>query len=245
MVVAWIIFAVAGLGFAAYWLLVLTEGTYLGPKVVTLLYDWTAARYDRIKDLQYIHELRFLGLPLQAALSYTNSPRVLDVATGTGRLPAALLAQGDFKGLVVGVDRSLRMMTQAKATMDRYDSRVVLMQQDAAALAFEDAAFDCVTCLEALEFMGDPTGVLLEMMRVLKPGGLLLLSNRVGRDAWLFPARMCGRGKLESYLQRLGLERVSAQPWQEHYDLVWAYKPAVARCLTELPQGLDLQKGKG
>jgi len=224
VVVAWILCAVVGLALVIYWLFIVTEGTYLGPKVVTLLYDWTADRYDRIKDLQYIHELRFLGLPLLAALSHIAFPRVLDVATGTGRLPAVLLRQG-FRGFVVGVDRSLRMMAQAKNGLDCYDGRVAFIQQDAGMLAFRDAVFDCVTCLEALEFMSDPVKVLQEMVRVLKPGGLLMLSNRVGRDARLFPARMCGRGKLEGHLRRLGLGRVSAQPWQEHYDLVWAYKP--------------------
>jgi ubiquinone/menaquinone biosynthesis C-methylase UbiE len=156
---------------------------------------------------------------------------VLDVATGTGRVPLLLLAQADFTGLVVGVDRSLRMMAQAEVAAEQYNGRVIFMRQDAAALAFGSEAFDCVTCLEALEFMPDPTMVLREMVRVLRPGGLLLLSNRVGKDAWLFPARLCGRGKLEGRLRQLGLEKVAMQRWQTHYDLVWAHKAAA----TEKP----------
>ena len=37
------------LGVLAYWQLVIAEGTYLGPRIVTLLYDWAAPAYERIK----------------------------------------------------------------------------------------------------------------------------------------------------------------------------------------------------
>ena len=220
----WIVIAAVGVILLLYWLLVATEGTYLGSGIVALLYDWTAKHYDAIKDQQYVNELRFLGLPLIAGLDHVPSPRVLDVATGTGRVPLLLLAQADFTGCVVGVDRSLRMMAQAQVFAEQYNGRVIFMRQDAAALAFESETFDCVTCLEALEFMPDPATVLREMVRVLRPGGQLLLSNRVGKDAWLFPARLCGRGKLEGRLRQLGLEKVTMQRWQTHYDLVWAHK---------------------
>jgi len=84
--------------------------------------------------------------------------------------------------------------------------------------------FDCVTCLEALEFMRDPGGAIREMARVLRPGGVLLVSNRVGRDAWFFPGRLCGRGRLEWCLRELGLGEVTTERWQVHYDLIWARK---------------------
>lgn len=208
-----------------YWLLVLTEGTYLGTKIVTLLYDWTAARYDRIKDLRWVHEVRFLGLPLAEALSADPAPRVLDVATGTGRLPKALLGQPDFAGTVWAVDRSRPMLRQGQRALEDYDGRVLWIQADADRLPFPDASFAGVTCLEALEFMVRPRAVLAELWRVLEPGGVILLSNRVGPESWLFPGRICGRGRLERALQSLGLQEVRTERWQVHYDLVWARKP--------------------
>ena len=62
--------AVAGLLLLGvlYWLLITTEGTYLGSRVVTLLYDWTAGRYDAIKNLHFVNEARYLGLPVAEAL---------------------------------------------------------------------------------------------------------------------------------------------------------------------------------
>jgi len=54
----------------------------------------------------------------------------------------------------------------------------------------------------------------------------LLLSNRVGTDAWWFPGRMAKRGRLERHLEAIGLEDVRMDRWQVHYDLIWARKPA-------------------
>lgn len=223
-----IVIALVALGTLLYWLFVATEGTYLGAGVVTLLYDATASRYDKIKDLSYIAEARYLGLPLAEVLGDVQSPRVLDVAAGTGRVPLALLRAGEMEGSIVAVDRSPRMLRRARAALSDCDGTVALVQGDAGALSFGDNSFDCVTCLEALEFMPRPGETVSEMVRVLKSRGVLLLSNRVGIDAWFFPGRLCGRGRLERSLGELGLERIETQRWQVHYDLIWARKPSAS-----------------
>lgn len=225
MVVSWTVAALGTVAIIAllYWLLIVTEGTYLGPHVVTLLYDWTAPRYDRIKDLRFVHEMQRLGIPLAQALESASSPRVLDVATGTARLPLALLRQADLHGRIVGLDRSVPMLAHAQAATGDCD-RLTLMQGDAGALPFQDESFDAVACVEALEFMWSPAAVVHEMERVLRPGGVLLVSNRVGLDARLFPGRLCGRGRLERFLARAGFASVETERWQVHYDLIWARK---------------------
>lgn len=206
-----------------YWLLITTEGTYLGTRIVTLLYDWMATKYDDIKALEYVNEQHYIGIPLSRTLKPINRPRVLDVATGTGRLLLAVKEQLDDDALVVGVDRSHRMLAAAQVGP--------LVQGDARHLSFCDGGFDCVCCLEAIEFMAVPVEVLQEMLRVLGAGGLLLLSNRVGHDAWFFPGRMCGRGRLERRLAEMGCTQIRTERWQVHYDLVWARGPvADNRC---------------
>jgi len=40
-------------GLFLYWALVITEGTYLGRRIVALLYDWTPGYYDRIKEITW------------------------------------------------------------------------------------------------------------------------------------------------------------------------------------------------
>ncbi|MFP3895752.1 MAG: class I SAM-dependent methyltransferase [Anaerolineales bacterium] len=216
--------ALVFIGLVGYWLLITTEGVYLGTGVVTLLYDWTAERYNGIKQLNYIDEASRLGIPLARRLQRLSSPRVLDVATGTGRLPLALMRQFQFDGTVVGMDRSQGMLREAQRAVGAYDDRITLLLGDAQTLSFRDTCFDSVTCLEALEFMPDAKEAIREMLRVLKPGGVLLLSNRVGKDAWFFPGQLCGRGNVEDYLRELGMKRVHMERWQVHYDLIWARK---------------------
>lgn len=221
MIYAALLIALAAL---LYWLLIITEGTYLGTRIVVLLYDWTAKRYNAIKRLHIVNETRYLGIPLSEALSHIPRPWVLDVATGSGRLPLALLASSD-RGVVIGVDYSLPMLREAQRDLAAPNERTWLIQGDAHRLVFADETFDAVTCLEALEFMRNPRQVVREMKRVLKPGGVLLVSNRVGPEAWLFFGRHCRRGRLESLLAEEGLEIIKSHRWQVHYDLIWAIKP--------------------
>lgn len=212
------------LGVAGYWLLVLTEGAYLGPRVVTLLYDWTAHRYNRLKDYQAEEEDSFLGRPLVEALAGEPAPLVLDVATGTGRLPLTLLRQPGFNGRVVGLDRSARMLAIARRDLAGEAGRCWFVLADAEALPFGGGRFSAVSCLEALEFLAHPERGLGELIRVLHGEGWLLISNRVGWEARLMPGKRWPRAELLPALSKLPLARITVLPWQVIYDLVWARK---------------------
>ncbi|MBC7237251.1 MAG: methyltransferase domain-containing protein [Chloroflexi bacterium] len=228
MAVLWIAVGavlVALVGAVAYWLLVITEGTYLGTSAVILMYDWAARRYDKIKDLRYINEVYYVGLPICSSLHGMGAPRILDVATGTGRVPLAIRRAGNDGAYIIGVDRSRQMLAEAQAAAAEFRGRIAWLRADAVALPFDNAVFDAVTCLEALEFVVAPDRALREMVRVLKPGGVLWLSNRVGWEARLFPGRLAGRGRLEVRLREMGLRDIDTKRWQIHYDLVHARKP--------------------
>jgi ubiquinone/menaquinone biosynthesis C-methylase UbiE len=217
------------LGLLAYWQLVIAEGTYLGPRIVALMYDWSAKAYERIKQYSPGDEQWFLGLPLARSLELIPAPLVLDVATGTGRLPRALLRQPPFEGRVIGLDLARRMLTEAVDRTAQFADRLTYIWQDARDLPFDDDTFDAVTCLEALEFTPDPREVLAELVRVLRPGGVLLTTNRIGRDAKLLPRRALTREELEDALHQLSLEDIKVQAWQMDYDLVWAIKTGKPR----------------
>lgn len=212
-------------GFVVYWLLVLSEGVYLGRRAVIALYDWGAASYDRIKNVQPQDDAAYLARPLLSLLVDVDAPRVLDVATGTARLPLSLMRQLDFQGRVVALDLAQRMLAIAQRKTRSYSRRVGLIRQDATALPFGDASFDAVTCIEALEFLPHPLRALAEMTRVLRPGGQFMISKRVGTDALFFPGRAFRGEALHRQLQALGLTDIQARRWQAHYDLIDASKP--------------------
>lgn len=222
-----ILLTTAVLAALLYWLLVTTEGVYLGRRVVVWLYDITAHKYDGIKEFEPDAEQFFVIRPLLVRLRQVPNPLVLDVATGTGRLPTFLLEAPTFNGRVVGLDASGKMLKIAAEKIRPYGHRASLVQQLADQLPFAENQFDLVTCLEALEFFPSDTAALQEMVRVLKPGGTLLVTRRKGREAKLFVGRYRSVPQFEAVLTQLGLEEVHTNPWQEDYDQVFGRKPVV------------------
>jgi ubiquinone/menaquinone biosynthesis C-methylase UbiE len=214
--------------FFLYWQLILAEGAHLGPRVVVWLYDLVAHRYDRIKNFDPAVERDTLGLPLALALSGFDAPRVLDVACGTSRLARALFPQPFFDGAVLNTDLSARMLRagrQACAPLAAAaPGRLAWLRAPAGRLPLPADTFDAVACLEALEFLPDARAALAECVRVLRPGGVLLLSNRIGLDALLMPGKTFTRAAFRRLLAGYPLEAVVVQPWQVGYDLVWARK---------------------
>jgi ubiquinone/menaquinone biosynthesis C-methylase UbiE len=214
----------AALAWLLHWLLIRTEGIFLGRRVVVWLYDLAAGRYDELKQFDADTESAFVTWPLRRRLRGWPAPLVLDVATGTGRLPFFLLSEPEFDGCVVGLDASAGMLSRARAKLAPFGHRAALVRQSAQELPFADAAFTAVTCLEALEFLPDDEAALREMVRVLRPDGVLLLTRRQGPEAPYFLGRCRDRESFEALLSGLGLTDVRSQPWQVEYELVWARK---------------------
>lgn len=212
-----------GLGAAAllYWQVVLAEGAYLGPRAVGLVYALGAAHYDRVRaPSQAAADAALLPLLLEA-LAVTPRPRLLDVATGTGRVPALLLAAPAFAGQVVAMDLTPQMLREARRKLPA--ERVALLRAEAGSLPCPDAVFDVATCLEALEYFPRPRRALAELARALRPGGALLISKLPDGWARLLPGRALTRAALERELARLGFTTLCVLPWQPgHYELVVA-----------------------
>lgn len=94
--------------------------------------------------------------------------RVLDIACGTG----AWLAELERLGAKVhGIDISERAIEQASQRLPEADLRVGMAER----LDYPDRHFDLVTCLGSLEHFLDQPAALVEMQRVIKPGGEVLL----------------------------------------------------------------------
>jgi len=102
----------------------------------------------------------------------TPSFRVLDVGCGPGGLSIRLSRQCHE---VLGVDVTPQMIEVAEKKLAGEPANVSFQQADACALPFEDHSFDAVMSVNALQTMDQPEMALMEMNRVLRPGGELLL----------------------------------------------------------------------
>ncbi|GMQ79303.1 MAG: hypothetical protein BMS9Abin02_1878 [Anaerolineae bacterium] len=211
-----------------YWLLVTTEGAFLGRRTVVWLYDITAHRYDKIKQFDSEDERHFIAAPLNRALKEINKPLLLDIATGSGRVPVDLINEPDFNGLIIGLDPAKKMLAQARQNLARVGAnsgQVVLVQQIADSLPFASSQFNAVTCLESLEFFPSANKALIEMLRVMKPGAFLMTSRRRGFSGRLFLTRYQSIEELEAMLAGIGFEKIETRLWELDYDMVTAHKP--------------------
>jgi demethylmenaquinone methyltransferase/2-methoxy-6-polyprenyl-1,4-benzoquinol methylase len=100
-----------------------------------------------------------------------DTPMTLDLCTGTGDLALEM----SRCGTVVGCDFCRPMLTlgKEKATSKGLDSKVRFVEGDALRLPFRSGTFDSVTIAFGLRNLEDETHGLVEMFRVLKPGGFL------------------------------------------------------------------------
>jgi len=218
-----------------WWLFIETEGVYLGRRVVIWLYDVYASRYDNIKGYEQEFEEHLIAKPIIARVAPQKNPMVLDVATGTGRVPLSLLENSHFQGRIIGVDLSRKMLNKASEKLAGYDRRVSLIWGPAEVLPFPDESFDIITCLEALEFMINRRKVLQELIRVLRPGGTILLTNRINTH-WM-PGKTWTDEELFGLMDEYGLTNIESEAWQVDYRKVWGKKTGTSEPIGARPLG--------
>jgi len=205
------------------WELVLCEGAHLGRKFVVYLYNLTAGRYDRIKQYDHDWERRLLGDPIINAAGSLREAHILDVGAGTGRAPGAVFQNENFNHRFYCVEPARRMLEIGRTKTHEWP--VEWIRAFAVPLPFKANCFDFVICLEMLEFTPDPSQTIHELVRVLRPTGWLLISNRTSPDAALIAGKTMSREIFPGFLEKHGVQGVETYPWQHDYDLVWAQKP--------------------
>jgi phosphatidylethanolamine/phosphatidyl-N-methylethanolamine N-methyltransferase len=109
--------------------------------------------------------------------------RILEVGVGTG----LSLPDYSWTNRLTGVDLSLPMLRKAKARAveHRLTNLDGLAVMDAQRLGFQDAAFDVVVAQYVITAVPDPEATLDEFVRVLKPGGEIILINHLGAEGGL------------------------------------------------------------
>jgi ubiquinone/menaquinone biosynthesis C-methylase UbiE len=106
------------------------------------------------------------------------SGRALDIGCGPGHIP--LLAVERIPDLeVVALDASPRMLAEARALVaaSPHAARITLEEGDAKWVDHEDESFDVVFSNTILHHIPDPTHLLIEAARLLRPGGTLLIRD--------------------------------------------------------------------
>ena len=155
------------------------------------LFEGLPRRYDLAGALLSFGQDPRWRRAMVARVQASPADRVLDVATGTGMVAAALVRR--YGCSVVGLDQSPQMLSgaQAKLAADpELAAQIELVRGEAEALPFADGEFDHLTFTYLLRYVDDPGATLRELARVVKPGGriasleFMLPPNRVARSLW-------------------------------------------------------------
>ncbi|NOR24245.1 MAG: methyltransferase domain-containing protein [Desulforhopalus sp.] len=137
-----------------------------------------------------------------ARIDNTTQIRVLDICCGTGSVILSFTTKY-VDALAIGYDFSVGMLHKAKEKDAA--NKIILVNGDAACLSFVDDCFDIVCCSHALyELKGQVrTDALLEMKRVVKPEGqVLIMEHEVPRNSivkTMFYIRMLMMGPTDSH----------------------------------------------
>jgi SAM-dependent methyltransferase len=139
---------------------------------------------------------RFIGW-----LELPESPRVLDVACGSG---GPILRLAALTGAsVAGVDvqsAGIEMATVSAAEQGLSDRARFLVADATRPLPFEDASFDAVTCIDAVNHLPGRESVFAEWHRVLRPGGRILLSDPAVVTGLVSKEDMAVRGSIGEFV---------------------------------------------
>jgi SAM-dependent methyltransferase len=120
------------------------------------------------------------AIDAKAVLGDLSGGRVLDVATGAGSFVQFLLDGLRDHAEIVGIDANPERAAAFTGAIGERDD-VHFVEMDAHHLAFADGSFDTVCVSNSLHHFADPAPVLAEMLRVLRPGGQVVV-NEMYRD---------------------------------------------------------------
>ncbi len=142
---------------------------------VARMFNNISHRYD------FLNRVLSLGIDIHwrkeavKILKKENPHYILDVATGTADFAIAALKSGAKK--ITGVDISERMLEvgRVKIANLRLNDKIELLSGDSENLAFEDNKFDAVIVSFGVRNFENLEKGLSEILRVLKPGGILIV----------------------------------------------------------------------
>jgi len=146
------------------------------PQTSGLVFHW-AFTYDLLLRVLWSGSERIYRKKVVKLAGIGTGESVLDVGCGTGTLAIATKRRVGPTGKVIGIDASTEVITRARAKAAKAAIDVDFRAAAAEALPFSDEGFDAVLSTTVLHCLPDAVRRLSigEMIRVLKPGGRLLL----------------------------------------------------------------------
>jgi SAM-dependent methyltransferase len=167
-----------------------------------------------------------------AALDLTKPRTILDVGFGQGRT-AAVLARAGHR--VLGVDPSATMVSQATARNRAAcrDGRATLRHGDGVTVPFPDGSADAAITAHTVYFMPDPAATIVDIARVLRPGGTLVIACRTSDDdtpAWIDPHiyRIRSADEITAMLRAAGFDRVAHEAGEARTHLIHLFVARLA-----------------
>jgi len=135
-----------------------------------------AADWDRLVD---DNTLQRLSLIINRIKVLPGSV-VLDVGTGSGILIPFLKEAVGASGSIVALDLAEEMLKRAR---EKYgDERISYVRGDISDALFADNSFDEIICNSCFPHVQDKKAAAREMLRVLKPGGRVIICHTVSRE---------------------------------------------------------------
>jgi ubiquinone/menaquinone biosynthesis C-methylase UbiE len=188
--------------------------------------------YDRLAPIYDRRWQNYINKSLSFLVNFADidtSATILDLACGTGEL-AKLLLEKNPQQQITGVDISESMLEIARNKLKTYPN-VSLYCASVKFLPFDNDSFDLVTCANAFHYFENPELTLIEIKRVLKPKGEIIILDWC-RDYWVLklcdlvfrlidPAyqRCYSQNKLERLLNAAGFD--VKKDSKVRFGLIW------------------------
>jgi ubiquinone/menaquinone biosynthesis C-methylase UbiE len=179
-----------------------TTKAYKGLPMEGFIATWYAK--TTLKDMK-----RHQGMAKQLVGKIPANGKVLEIAPGPGYFGIELSKLGNFQ--ITGLDISQSFVEIARRNAAEAGVRVDFRQGNASNMPFPDNTFDFTFCQAAFKNFSEPVRAIAEMYRVLRPGGVSVISD-LRRDA---PAsevereiRGMGLGPVNSFLVRWTFEHM-------------------------------------
>lgn len=156
----------------------------MGCRLMAMLTEDRAAYYERQASFT-----KGIRLHVYRMINLAQCRRVIDIGSGAGSVAKEIAERVD--GPVVALEKDYDLLKSASSL-----DRVTGLCGDAFSLPFEAACFGAATCHFVLMWLEDPRAALIEMKRVVKPGGWIVALAEPDYGGWIGYPEDLGIGKI-------------------------------------------------